>query len=70
MKKPPRLIPEARKAPRMFSVQALAGIVALQGLWMASPELQAAVPVAVAQGITIVLALLGIVGRVVTQNLK
>lgn len=63
----PRLIPNASKAPRMLSVQALAGIAVLQGAWAASPDLQALLPAEWVQGITLALAVLGVIGRLIDQ---
>lgn len=62
-----KLIPNAGKAPRMLSVQALAGIALLQGAWASSPELQALMPPEWVQGITLALAVLGVIGRLIDQ---
>lgn len=62
-----KLIPNARKAPRMLSVQAFAAIGVLQTAWLASPEVQALLPSVWVQGITLALTVLGVVGRLVDQ---
>lgn len=62
-----KLIDNWKKAPRMTSVQALAAIAALQAAWQASPELQAVMPQEYVQLVSAVLALLGIVGRLIAQ---
>ena len=63
-----QLIPNANKAPRMFVMQALAAIVTLQGVWASSPAVQAMLPGEAVAGITGVLAVLGMVGRLVAQR--
>jgi len=62
-----KLIPNAKSAPRMWSVQILAAIAAYQAAWAASPDLQALIPPEWSQGVTVGLALLGIVARVIDQ---
>lgn len=62
-----KLIDNWRKAPKMNSVQAFAAIAALQGVWQASPELQAIMPQEYVQLVSAVLALLGIIGRLIAQ---
>lgn len=63
-----RLIPNWRKAWRMFSVQAQAAAVALLGTWQALPDdLRARVPEGVALGVVGALLVLGIVGRLIDQ---
>ena len=62
-----KLVPNASKALRMASIQALAGIVTLQAVWVASPELQALLPGVWVQGITAVLAVAGVIGRLIDQ---
>jgi hypothetical protein len=62
-----KLIPNARKAPRMLSVQAFVAIGVLHTAWLASPEVHALLPVAWVQGITLALTVLGVLGRLVDQ---
>lgn len=62
-----QLIPNASKAPRMLSMQALAAIATLQGVWVAVPELHAMLPGVWVQGITAGLAVLGVIGRLIDQ---
>ena len=62
-----QLIPNAAHALKMFSVQAFVSIAALQGVWAASPELQALLPAIWVHGITAALAVLGVIGRLVVQ---
>lgn len=62
-----QLIPNVSKAPRMLSIQALAAIATLQGVWVASPELQALLPGVWVQGITAGLAVIGAIGRLIDQ---
>ena len=63
-----KLIPNWRKAWRMFSVQAQAGSVAILGAWQAMPEeLRGKLPEPVVLGIVGALLVLGIVGRLIDQ---
>lgn len=63
-----KLIPNWRKAWRMFSVQAQAGALTTIGAWQALPDdLRAAIPQAVALGIAGVLLVAGIAGRLIDQ---
>jgi len=63
-----KLIPNWRRAWRMFSVQAMTLATAMQGAWMAVPEdLKAHVPGALVHGVTVALLVAGIVGRLVAQ---
>lgn len=64
-----KLIDNARKAWRMFSVQAmfLAGV--LQATWLSlPPDLLAQVPDSIRSGVTLALLGLGIAGRLVKQE--
>lgn len=64
-----KLIEEAGKAWRMFSVQAmfLAGV--LQAAWVTlPPDLVAQVPDSIRSGVTLALLGLGIAGRLVKQE--
>jgi hypothetical protein len=62
------LIPNWRRAWRMFSVQAQAAAIASIAGWQALPDdLRAMVPQSVAMGLAIALLVLGIVGRLIDQ---
>lgn len=63
-----KLIPNWRRAWRMFSVQAqAAGIAAIAG-WQALPDdLRALVPQPLAIGLAVALLVLGIIGRLIDQ---
>jgi hypothetical protein len=64
----PTLIPEWRRAWRMFSVQAMTGAAALLGAWEVVPaDLKAQLPPGLVHGVSIALLVLGIAGRLVTQ---
>lgn len=66
--KPPRLIPNWRRAWRMFSVQAQALAVAVLGGWQALPDdLRATIPPWAVVTLASVLLLAGIVGRLIDQ---
>ena len=61
-------VPEAKNWWRMFSVQAMMLAGALQGAWAFIPlEMQETIPEAWLRGLTIVLLVLGVVGRLVYQ---
>lgn len=63
-----RLIPEWRRAFRMFSVQCMVLAGALQAAWVALPaEMMATIPEDWMRGITIALLVLGTLGRLVKQ---
>lgn len=63
------LIPEWRKALRMFSVQAMLVAGAIQGAWVALPaEMQATIPDDWLRGVTVALMVLGVAGRLVVQQ--
>ena len=63
-----KLIPEARRAWRMFSVQAQALALALLGSWQAIPEdLKAKLPQSLVYWVAMGLMVLGIVGRLIHQ---
>lgn len=63
-----KLIPEWRRAWRMFSVNAMFVALALQGAWAAMPDdLKGNLPAWLLQGITMALLVLGIAGRLVHQ---
>jgi hypothetical protein len=64
-----KLIKDARRAWRFFSVQAMALAGALQGAWLAMPpDLQSRVPGDIVDGLTVAILALGIVGRLVDQG--
>lgn len=66
-----KLVDDAGKAWRWFSVQAMAWALAIQGAWAAVPDdMKATVPSGLVQWITMALLLLGIVGRLVKQDDK
>lgn len=64
----PKLIPQWRRALRMFSVQAMVLAGAIQGAWAVLPvEMKAAVSDDWMRYITIALMVAGVVGRLVVQ---
>lgn len=64
-----KLIDEAGKAWRMFSVQAMLVAGALEAAWLAMPpDLVARVPDNVRSGVTIALLAFGVAGRLVKQD--
>ena len=66
--KKPRLIPNAKRAWRMMSVQAMALAAAIQGAWPAiPPDLKATVPENVVHWVSLALLVAGIAGRLVVQ---
>ena len=66
-----KLIPNAREAWRLFSVQAMAAVVAIEGAWLAlPPDLKSRVPESWVDAVTMALLVLGIVGRLVDQGPK
>jgi hypothetical protein len=63
-----KLIPEARKAWRMFSVQAQAVALAVLGAWQVMPEdLKTNLPQSLVYWLSMGLMVLGIVGRLIDQ---
>lgn len=63
-----KLIPNWRRAWRMFSVQAQALAIAVLGGWQAMPdELRAVVPAWAVLTVAMVLLVAGIVGRLIQQ---
>lgn len=63
-----KLIPEARRAWRMFSVQANTLALSVLGAWQAMPEdLKAMLPPSLAYWCAMGLMVLGIVGRLIQQ---
>lgn len=66
-----RLVTNWKRAWRWISVQAMVLAGALQGAWMFVPDdLRASIPPGVVQGFTIVLLVLGVIGRLVDQTPK
>lgn len=66
-----KLVANWRRAWRWISVQAMVLAGALQGAWMFVPDdLRASIPPGVVQGFTIVLLVLGVIGRLVDQTPK
>jgi hypothetical protein len=66
-----KLVPEARRAWRWFSVQAMTLAGSLQGAWLAVPDdLRTKVPGNMVHVLTVVLLVAGIVGRLVQQTPK
>lgn len=66
-----KLVPEARRAWRWFSVQAMTLAGSLQGAWLAVPDdLRSNVPGMLVHVVTIVLLVAGIAGRLVQQTPK
>ena len=64
-----RLVKDARKAWRWWSVQAMALAVAIQAGWQAMPEdLAARLPDGWVTGLSIAVLVLGIIGRLVDQG--
>lgn len=64
----PELIPQWRLAPQMWVVQILATIAIVQAVWAElPPEVLAGLPPNLVHWITVALAVLGIVARVIRQ---
>ena len=64
-----KLVPDARRAWRWFSVQALALQGAAAAAWLAVPDdLRAAVPSEWLAGAALALTVLGIAGRLIDQQ--
>lgn len=64
-----RFIDEARSWWKMFSIHAMAAAIAIQGAWDAAPpSMVAGLPAGIVQKVTIVLLVLGILGRLVKQD--
>lgn len=63
-----RPVANGRKlVPRRYTFRALAAIATVQGVWAASPALQAVLPPVWVQGITLALAVAGAVGAFIDQ---
>jgi len=66
-----KLIPDWKDAWKWFSVQALAAIIALPIVWASLPsDAKAFIPDGWEKWIVILLAVAGILGRVIDQNRK
>lgn len=64
-----KLIDEAKKAWRMFSVQAMVLAGAIQTAWLALPaDLTSQVPDKIRSGVTLSLLAFGVIGRLVKQE--
>lgn len=64
-----KLVDDARKAWRWFSIQAMALAAAIQGAWMFIPDdMKASIPPNVVQTATLALLAFGIAGRLVKQD--
>jgi hypothetical protein len=64
-----RLVDDARRAWRWFSVQCMALALTLQGAWEAMPDdMKSGIPPRAVTLITLSLLALGIVGRLVKQE--
>jgi len=62
------LVPDWRQCWRWFCIHAMALALAFQGAWLAVPDdLRAMLPATAAQAITMVLLVLGVLGRLVDQ---
>ena len=66
-----KLVANWKRAWRWISVQAMVLAGALQGAWMFVPDdLRTSIPPGAVQGFTIVLLVLGVIGRLVDQTPK
>lgn len=64
-----RLIDDAHRAWRWFSVQAMLLAAAVQAAWEAIPaDMKAAIPSSLVTGVTLALLLLGVGGRLIRQR--
>lgn len=64
-----KLVPNACRLHRAFSVQAMTMAAAIQGAWPAVPEdLKVALPHNLVHWVSIVLLVAGIIGRMVDQG--
>jgi hypothetical protein len=64
-----KLVDDARRAWRWFSVQAMAWAIAIQGAWEFVPaDMKAGIPPKLVTIITVGLLALGIAGRLVKQD--
>lgn len=66
-----KFVDDAKQAWKWFSVQAMVIAGALQGAWMFIPEdMKSSISPGIVQGVTIVLLVLGVAGRLVDQTKK
>ena len=66
-----KLVEDARKAWRWFSMQCMAGAVAVQGAWeMVPAEMKAGLSDKHVRYVTVTLLVLGIIGRLLKQGEK
>jgi hypothetical protein len=66
-----RLVDDARRAYRWFSVQAMVWAIAIQGAWEFVPDdMKAGLSPKLVSGLTVGLLVLGLVGRLVKQEPK
>lgn len=64
----PRLIPQWRRAWRMFSIQAMTLAAAIQGAWPTIPDdMKATLPPTLVHWVSLALLVAGIAGRLVDQ---
>jgi len=66
-----RLVEDAKRAWRWLSVQAMALAIVILGSWIAMPDdLRSAIPTWAGAIVAITILVLGIVGRLVKQEVK
>lgn len=66
-----KLVANWKRAWRWISVQVMVLAGALQGAWMFVPDdLRTSIPHGIVQGFTLVLLVLGVIGRLVDQTPK
>lgn len=66
-----KLIANAKQSWRLWSQQAFAAVVAIQGLWLTlTPEQQQMVPDNLVNVATVVVAVVGVVSRLLVQKEK
>lgn len=64
-----KLVDDANKAWRWFSVQAMALAASIQGTWLLIPDdMKASIPHGIVQWVTLALMAFGVIGRVVKQS--
>lgn len=64
-----RLVKDAKRAWRFYSVQAMGVAAAIQGAWVAlPPDMLASIPEWAVQAVTGVVLVSGVVGRLVDQG--
>jgi hypothetical protein len=64
-----KLVPDARRAWRWFSVQAMTLAIAIQGAWaMLTPQQVDWLPEWVPHAVTTAILILGIIGRLIDQG--